>query len=95
LKDGDKDFIVMWHRFLYEHEGHKKEIQSYLTATGENEKDTAMAKTVGLPLAIATDLLIEGKISSRGVVIPTAREIYEPVLNELRKYEIHFTELEF
>ena len=95
LSDGDKDFIVMWHRFIYEHGGKKKEIQSYLTATGNDERDTAMAKTVGLPLAIATELLIEGKLSTRGVVIPTVKEIYEPVLETLRKYEIRFTELEY
>jgi saccharopine dehydrogenase (NADP+, L-glutamate forming) len=95
LNDGDKDFIVMWHRFVYEHEGNKKEIQSYLTATGQDERDTAMAKTVGLPLAIAADLLMQGRISSRGVVIPTVKDIYEPVLEALRKFDIHFTELEF
>jgi saccharopine dehydrogenase-like NADP-dependent oxidoreductase len=95
LSDGDKDFIVMWHRFIYEQSGEKKEIQSYLTATGKDEIDTAMAKTVGLPLAIATELLIEGKISSRGVVIPTVKEIYEPVLETLRKFDIRFTELEY
>jgi saccharopine dehydrogenase (NADP+, L-glutamate forming) len=95
LNDGDKDFIVMWHRFLYEENGVKKEIQSYLTATGKDERETAMAKTVGLPLAIAADLLIEGRISSRGVVIPTVKEIYEPILDELRKFDIKFTELEY
>ena len=95
LIDGDKDFIVMWHRFVYEQNGEKREIQSYLTATGKDEKDTAMAKTVGLPLAMATELLVEGKISSRGVVIPTVKEIYEPVLEQLRKYDIRFTELEY
>jgi saccharopine dehydrogenase (NADP+, L-glutamate forming) len=95
LNDGDKDFIVMWHRFIYEQNGQKKQIQSYLTATGKDEIETAMAKTVGLPLAIAADLLIEGKISSRGVVIPTVKEIYEPVLATLRKFDIRFTELEY
>jgi saccharopine dehydrogenase-like NADP-dependent oxidoreductase len=95
LVDGDKDFIVMWHRFLYDLNGEKKEIQSYLTATGEDETETAMAKTVGLPLAIAADLLTQGRISSRGVVIPTVKEIYEPVLEELRKFDIRFTELEY
>ena len=95
LNDGDKDFIVMWHRFVYDQSGSKKEIQSYLTATGKDEKETAMAKTVGLPLAIAANLLIEGKISSRGVVIPTVKQIYEPILDELRKFDIKFTELDF
>lgn len=95
LNDGDKDFIIMWHRFIYEQDGKRKEIQSYLTATGIDERETAMAKTVGLPLAIAADLFLDGKISSRGVVIPTVKEIYDPVLDALRKFGIRFTELDY
>ncbi|MBI3482953.1 MAG: saccharopine dehydrogenase NADP-binding domain-containing protein, partial [Bacteroidetes bacterium] len=82
LKAGDKDFIVMWHRFRYLLDGKEKEIQAWLTATGEDETQTAMAKTVGLPLAIAAKLLLQNKIHRWGVVIPVAKEIYEPVLAE-------------
>lgn len=92
LKQGDKDFIVMWHRFRFEEKGKQKEIQAYLTATGEDEVNTAMAMTVGLPLAIATKLLVEGKIKSRGVVIPVVRELYEPVLKELGELGIELRE---
>ncbi len=84
LKSGDKDFIVMWHRFKYLLNGQENEIQAWLTATGEDETQTAMAKTVGLPLAITCKLLLEDKIKSRGVVIPLQKEIYEQVLSELR-----------
>ncbi len=75
LQTGDKDFIVMWHRFRY-------------------EKGGAMAKTVGLPLAIAAKLLLQGKIKSRGVVIPVVKEIYEPVLAELAEFGIRLLEIE-
>jgi saccharopine dehydrogenase (NADP+, L-glutamate forming) len=94
LQTGDKDFIVMWHRFRYEKGGVGKEIQAYLTATGDDENNTAMAKTVGLPLAIAAKLLLQGKIKSRGVVIPVVGEIYEPVLAELAELGICFVEIE-
>lgn len=94
LAPGDQDFIVMWHRFIYEHNGKRKEIQAHLAVKGENENDTAMAKTVGLPLGIAAKLLAEGKIKSRGVRIPVASEIYEPVLNELRTLGIYVRENE-
>jgi saccharopine dehydrogenase (NADP+, L-glutamate forming) len=94
LKSGDKDFIVMWHRFRYEAKGISKEIQAYLTATGDNEINTAMAKTVGLPLAIAAKLLMQDKIKSRGVVIPVVKEIYDPVLNELGELGIRLKEME-
>lgn len=92
LNPGDKDMIVMWHRFVYEHNGTQNEIQSSLIVKGESEKKTAMAKTVGLPLGIAAKLLMEGKISQRGVCIPIRREFYEPVLEELKRYEIDFRE---
>jgi saccharopine dehydrogenase-like NADP-dependent oxidoreductase len=92
LKTGDKDFIVMWHRFRYEVGGKQGEIQAYLTATGDDETNTAMAKTVGLPLAIATKLLLQGKINTRGVVIPVAKEIYDPVLEELGQMRIKLVE---
>ena len=94
LKAGDKDFIVMWHRFRFELDGKVKEIQAHLTATGDNEINTAMAKTVGLPLAISTRLLMQGKIKSRGVVIPVMKEMYDPVLRELGELGIRLSEVE-
>lgn len=94
LKTGDKDFIVMWHRFRFMHNGKAKEIQAYLTATGENEIETAMAKTVGLPLAIAAKLLIQEKITRRGVVIPVVKDLYDPILEELRLLGIGLHEKE-
>ncbi|MBL7871070.1 MAG: saccharopine dehydrogenase NADP-binding domain-containing protein [Cyclobacteriaceae bacterium] len=94
LKSADKDLIVMWHRFLYSHNGIQKEVQAYLTATGENETTTAMAKTVGLPLGIATKLLLQEKIKSRGVVIPVAKEFYDPILKELKSLGISLVERE-
>ncbi len=95
LAAGDKDFIVMWHRFTYEKENKKSEIQAFLTVTGEDETMTAMAKTVGLPLAITAKLLLEGKITSRGVVIPVSPDIYEPVLKELDSLGIRLEEKEY
>ncbi|MEO5977684.1 MAG: saccharopine dehydrogenase C-terminal domain-containing protein [Chryseolinea sp.] len=90
----DKDFIVMWHRFVYEKNGDRFEIQSRMTATGHNQTDTAMARTVGLPLAIAACLLMQGKIKSRGVVIPTVPEIYNPILETLQMLGIKLDERE-
>jgi saccharopine dehydrogenase-like NADP-dependent oxidoreductase len=95
LHPADKDLVVMWHRFIMEQDGGKKEIQSSLVAKGENSINTAMAKTVGLPLAIAAKLLLEGKIKSRGVIIPVAKEIYDPVLAELKKEGIEWKEVSF
>jgi len=94
LKQEDKDLIVMWHRFVFEVEGKRKEIQASLTATGDDYMHTAMAKTVGLPLGIAAKLLLQGNIRSRGVVIPVSEELYEPILKELQETGIALTETE-
>jgi saccharopine dehydrogenase (NADP+, L-glutamate forming) len=94
LQPADKDFIVMWHRFGYTQGGVKKTIQASLVATGEDSVRTAMAKTVGLPLAIAARLLLECKIAARGVLIPITPEFYNPILAELSTLDITLIEEE-
>jgi saccharopine dehydrogenase-like NADP-dependent oxidoreductase len=68
------------------------EVKSSLIVDGESNSLTAMSKTVGLPLAIATKLILQGKIKSRGVQIPLSREFYEPILRELELNGIQFIE---
>jgi hypothetical protein len=97
LQPEDKDMIVMLHEFEYEPRDHvpglgQKKIQSSLVVKGEDNLRTAMAKTVGLPLGIATKLILIGDITLRGLHIPTAKQIYEPVLRELEQHEIKFIE---
>lgn len=92
LQPADKDMIVMLHEFGYESAGKKVDIQSSLVVKGEDSLRTAMAKTVGLPLAIAAKLILQGKLTLTGLHIPTAKEIYEPVLKELEEYGIRFEE---
>jgi saccharopine dehydrogenase-like NADP-dependent oxidoreductase len=94
LRETDKDMIVMWHRFVYEIKGEKSQIQASLVARGENSVRTAMAKTVGLPLAISAKLLLQGKIDARGVAIPIHPEMYGPVLAELKSEGIELSEQE-
>ena len=94
LAPGDIDQIVMWHRFVFDQMGKRKEIQATLVATGDDSIRTAMAKTVGLPLAIAAKLLAEDKIVARGVIIPTLPEIYEPILSELATLGVELNERE-
>lgn len=94
LAVGDKDQIVMWHRFRYAINGASKEIQASLVATGSDDVYTAMADTVGLPLAIAARLLATGNIKTRGVVIPVTQEFYRPILSELADFGIRLDELE-
>jgi saccharopine dehydrogenase-like NADP-dependent oxidoreductase len=95
LQEHDKDMIVMQHQFQFSNS--KSEIRtiiSSLVVKGEDQIYTAMAKTVGLPLAITAKLILQGKIKARGVVIPTTKEIYEPLLTELESFGIKFEEVE-
>jgi len=92
LEPDEKDMLVMWHKFNYEINGQAKESHAYLVVVGEDTVHTSMAKTVGLPVAIAAKMLLQQKISLKGVVIPTVKEIYEPVLRELEKMEVKFEE---
>jgi saccharopine dehydrogenase-like NADP-dependent oxidoreductase len=93
LKEHDKDMIVMQHQFEYKigNSGTKKIISS-LVVKGDDPVYTAMAKTVGLPLAIVSKMILQDKIKARGVVIPTTKEIYEPLLNELENFGVVFEE---
>jgi len=92
LKPGENDMIVMWHRLGYEQGRKQKILNAYLVARGVNDIETAMAKTVGLPLGIATRLLLDGEIKDRGVMIPVASSLYEPILRELESLGIAMTE---
>jgi len=92
LSNEDKDMVVMQHQFEYKLEGDSKRINSSLLVYGDDSMNTAMAKTVGLPVGIATKLILNGDVKSKGVVIPTLSEIYIPVLQELKNYNIDFIE---
>lgn len=94
LKAGDKDMVVMQHRFEYRKGGKTFRRISSLVVKGENELHTAMAKTVGLPAAIAAKLILTGKLQGAGVCVPVTKDIYEPVLKELEGFGIVFQEKE-
>ena len=79
---GDKDMVVMMHEIEYNWAS-KTRIASTLLVKGEDHLQTAMAKTVGLPLGIAAKLILNGTISLKGLQIPMIKEIYHPVLKEL------------
>lgn len=92
MEPADKDMIVMLHEFEYELNGENKSLKSCLVVKGEDSLRTAMAKTVGLPLGIAAGLILNDTIKLKGLHIPTAKEIYDPVLKELETAGIKFAE---
>ncbi len=94
LSPEDKDMIVMQHKFEYELNGKRKQITSSLVVIGKDSTDTAMAITVGMPVAIAAEMLLKGQIKVTGVHVPVIPELYNPILNELEKYGIKFIDEE-
>lgn len=94
LGSEDKDMIVMQHQFDYKLNGKNKRITSSLVVIGKDQVHTAMSITVGIPVAIATKLFLTGVINQKGVIVPTMKDVYEPVLKELEEYGIVFVEEE-
>ena len=94
LEPGDKDMLVIWHKFVYREKGKKTPtlLTSSMVVTGDDTLNTAMSKAVGLPLGIAVKMVLSGQIKLEGVYIPTIKEIYEPVLRELALHGIVFRE---
>jgi len=92
LEEHDKDMIVMYHKFGYEINGVQKQIDSKMVCIGDDQTYTAMAKTVGLPVAMATLQILNGKIKTPGVQLPINKEVYLPILKELEEYGVIFNE---
>ena len=93
LETHDKDMIVMYHEFKYINKSSiENKIISTMGCIGEDSTYTAMAKTVGLPLAIACLLILNKEINLKGIKTPINKEIYDPVLKELENFGIFFNE---
>ena len=96
FKDNEKDMIILQHKFTVENADKSKDlITSTLIDYGEALKESSMARTVSLPLAIGVRFMAEGKFNLTGVQIPITREIYEPVLKELETLNIKMDERKF
>ncbi len=94
LAPDDKDMIVMYHKFGYELNGERKQIDATMVNIGKDQTETAMARTVGLPVGIAALKILNGTIKTPGVQLPITPEVYKPILEELSENGIHFKEEE-
>ena len=92
LSPEDKDMIVMYHKFGFDINGHKEQIDATMVCTGEDQTYTAMAKTVGLPVAMAALQILNGNITLKGVQLPIYKEVYDPILKELEEFGVIFNE---
>lgn len=92
--EGERDMLVMKHNFEAKYpDGSAETITSTMLDFGHQpDGDSSMARTVSLPAAIAVRMILEGKITARGVHIPVIPEIYTPVLDELSELDITLKE---
>jgi len=92
MTSADTDMLVMWHRIYYTLQGQKFRLESSMVCKGKSAQNTAMAFTVGLPVAMATRLVTLDLIQERGVLLPMRKEVYAPILAELAEWGIRFDE---
>jgi saccharopine dehydrogenase-like NADP-dependent oxidoreductase len=92
---GERDMIVMHHEFIAEYPDKKERITSTLIDYGIPNGDSSMSRTVALPVAIASKMILDGKIILTGVHRPIIPEIYEPILDELETLDIKMDENTF
>ena len=84
--------IIIQHEFEYKIKDKNKKLISTLVMKGKNEYHTAMSRLVGIPLGIFVKQVMLGKITQTGVNIPVVKEVYQPVLEELKEYGVDFRE---
>jgi saccharopine dehydrogenase-like NADP-dependent oxidoreductase len=92
LAETDKDMVVMMHEISYLLDNEIHQIQSSLVLKGKNNEQTAMATTVGLPLAMGVCAYLKGEITLTGLHIPIHPSIYTPILKSLTEEGISFIE---
>jgi saccharopine dehydrogenase-like NADP-dependent oxidoreductase len=92
LLEKEKDMVIMQHEFDYTLHRQKRRLTSTMLLKGDDATHTAMAKTVGLPVGIFVKLMLQGKVGATGVNIPTSKQVYEPVLEELKQFGVFFQE---
>jgi saccharopine dehydrogenase-like NADP-dependent oxidoreductase len=93
LASGDRDMIAMVHLFKYELNGEFHQLKSYLVLEGKDQIYTAMATTVGLPIAFAVEIFMKGEVKDAGVKIPVHAQWYQPILQKLESYGVVFNEI--
>ena len=87
----EKDMAMIHDDIIVDFNGKREKWSSTMVVTGIPGGYSAMARSVSLPVAIATRLILEGRITIRGSVLPIYPEIYNPILEELDEFGIKFS----
>ncbi len=79
----EKDMIIIHNEVIADFHGGRENRVSTVMLEGIPLGDSAMSRAVSLPAAIASRLILEDRVSERGVIMPVFQDIYIPVLKEL------------
>lgn len=93
FREDDKDMVILHTEVEYELENRIEKIVSSFVVKGEPGFNTAMSSTVGLPMGIAVNLILNNKVKEKGVIIPIYPDIYKPALKELAELGIKPVEI--
>jgi len=90
----DKDMVVMQHEIEYERRGALVRVSSTMIIKGDDREHSAMAKTVGLPMAVLAKLVLTNRIKPPvGVLLPNMVSVYRPLMVEMAHHGIVFNEV--
>lgn len=93
IKANERDMVVMQHTFLASYpDGSREVIKSRMLDFGTLKTDTSIARTVALPAACGVQMILEGRITEKGVHIPVLPDIYNPILDQLETMNIRMVE---
>ena len=85
FESGERDLVLLRHEVGIEWPDNKKETRRISLIAYGDSKYTAMSRTVGFPTAIGAKLVLDGIVKGKGIVLPTDREIYQPLLQRLQE----------
>ncbi|EAL64797.1 saccharopine dehydrogenase [Dictyostelium discoideum AX4] len=91
-KAGERDVVVLEHNFVVQYADRTEKEVSSLICYGIPNGSSATSLTVGVPVGIATELIADGKTTTRGVVGPVTPEFYLPILEKLKSENIEMIE---
>ena len=91
---GERDMVMLQHKFVIEHKDGSKETRtSTLCDYGDPKGYSSMARLVGVPCGVACLMVLDGRISEKGILAPVKWGLAEPILNELKhKWGIEMVE---
>lgn len=92
MEKNDVDLNLMHNEFIILTKDGKYKKRILKLMTFGNNKHSATALTVGTPSAIATQMILDNEVRSKGVISPNDKNVCDKILSELDKMNIKVTE---